>query len=204
MKKKFEVMENEVKKLFSEMKIESGRIYLWENVKDLDNKFVDMICIYCNIEKIVEVMKYFKIILNIDQNKNKVKDVFEWLYKNVYGKELGKKVKELSENFIKIIGKNINLNWWDYEIGIFKLLINIFIFLKEDFIDEEKKKYIVFIKIFVLKSDEILFFVGKVEFVKGGNLVDIFKVKFLESIIEEDVIMMKNLIDGFNKVFIYV
>lgn len=164
MKKKFDVMENEVKKLFEDMKIENDRKYLWDSVKDLDIKFVDMICIYCNIEKIVEVMKYKNIKLKIDENKKKVKDVFEWLYKNVYGKELIEKVKELSENFkiIDLLKKKV-LNWWDYEIGIFRVLINIFIFLKEDFIDEEKKKYIVFIKIFVLDSEKILFFVGKFE-----------------------------------------
>ncbi|WP_434223039.1 hypothetical protein, partial [Staphylococcus aureus] len=39
---------------------------------------------------------------------------------------------------------------------------------------------------------------------KGGNLVDISKVKLLESIIEEDETMMKNSIDSFNKVFTYV
>lgn len=131
MKKKFEVMENEVKKLFSEMKIESDRKYLWENLKDLDMKFVDMICIYCNIEKIVEVMKYKDIKLKIDENKKKVKDVFEWLYKNVYGKELDKKVVDLILNFKNKIFRNINLNWWDYEIGIFRVLINIFILLND-------------------------------------------------------------------------
>lgn len=131
MKKKFDVIEKEVMNLFKEMKIESGRKYLWLGVEIFEINFFYMICIYCNIEKIVEVMRNFKIILNIDENKKKVKDVFEWLYKNVYGKELDKKVKELSENFIKIIGKNINLNWWDYEIGIFKLLINMFILLND-------------------------------------------------------------------------
>ncbi|HCV1301164.1 TPA: polysaccharide lyase 8 family protein, partial [Staphylococcus aureus] len=39
---------------------------------------------------------------------------------------------------------------------------------------------------------------------KGGNLVDIAKVKLLESIIEEDTTMMKESIDAFNKVFTYV
>ncbi|HDJ2816228.1 TPA: hyaluronate lyase HysA, partial [Staphylococcus aureus] len=39
---------------------------------------------------------------------------------------------------------------------------------------------------------------------KGGNLVDISKVKLLECIIEEDKDMMKKSIDSFNKVFTYV
>ncbi len=94
---------------------------------------------YRNIEKIAEAMKHPKTTLNTDQNKNKVKDALEWLHKNAYGKELGKKVKELSENFTKTTGKNTNLNWWDYEIGTPKSLTNTLILLKEDFTDEEKK-----------------------------------------------------------------
>ncbi|MFH7204659.1 hyaluronate lyase, partial [Staphylococcus aureus] len=54
------------------------------------------------------------------------------------------------------------------------------------------------------KSDEILSSVGQPEQAKGGNLVDISKVKLLESVIEEDVDMMKKSIDSFNKVFTYV
>ncbi|HCY5048868.1 TPA: hyaluronate lyase HysA, partial [Staphylococcus aureus] len=42
------------------------------------------------------------------------------------------------------------------------------------------------------------------ELAKGGNLVDISKVKLLECIIEEDKDMMKKSIDSFNKVFTYV
>ncbi|MDT3965671.1 hyaluronate lyase HysA, partial [Staphylococcus aureus] len=53
-------------------------------------------------------------------------------------------------------------------------------------------------------SDKILSSVGKAELAKGGNLVDISKVKLLECIIEEDKDMMKKSIDSFNKVFTYV
>ncbi|MBU8174305.1 hyaluronate lyase HysA, partial [Staphylococcus aureus] len=60
------------------------------------------------------------------------------------------------------------------------------------------------IKTFAPDSDKILSSVGKPEQAKGGNLVDISKVKLLESIIEEDKDMMKNSIDSFNKVFTYV
>ncbi|SGR85761.1 polysaccharide lyase 8 family protein [Staphylococcus aureus] len=204
MKKKFEATEKEAEKLLKEMKTESGRTYLWENSKDLDTKSADMTRTYRNIEKIAEAMKHPKTTLKNDENKNKVKDALEWLHKNSYGKEPTDKVKELSENFTKTTGKNTNLNWWDYEIGTPKSLTNTLILLKEDFTDEEKKKYTAPIKTFAPKSDEILSSVGKAEPAKGGNLVDISKVKLLDSIIEEDATMMKNSIDGFNKVFTYV
>ncbi len=205
MKKKFEATEKEARKLLSEMKTESDRKYLWENSKDLDTKSADMTRTYRNIEKIAEAMKHSKTTLKNDENKKKVKDALEWLHKNAYGKEPGKKVADLKTNFSKSAPqKNTNLNWWDYEIGTPRALTNTLILLKEDFTDEEKKKYTAPIKTFAPKSDEILSSVGKAEPAKGGNLVDISKVKLLESIIEEDKDMMKNSIDSFNKVFTYV
>ncbi|WP_347085399.1 polysaccharide lyase 8 family protein [Staphylococcus aureus] len=205
MKKKFDATEKEAEKLLKEMKTESDRKYLWENSKDLDTKSADMTRTYRNIEKIAEAMKHKDTKLNTPDNKNKVKDALEWLHKNAYGKEPVKKLEELKTNFSKSAPqKNTNLNWWDYEIGTPRALTNTLILLKEDFTDEEKKKYTAPIKTFAPDSDKILSSVGKPEQAKGGNLVDISKVKLLESIIEEDKDMMKNSIDSFNKVFTYV
>ncbi|HHQ6759888.1 TPA: polysaccharide lyase 8 family protein [Staphylococcus aureus] len=205
MKKKFDATEKEATNLLSSMKTESGRTYLWDSAKDLDNKSADMTRTYRNIEKIAEAMKHKDTKLNTPDNKNKVKDALEWLHKNAYGKEPVKKLEELRTNFSKSAPqKNTNLNWWDYEIGTPRALTNTLILLKEDFTDEEKKKYTAPIKTFAPDSDKILSSVGKAEPAKGGNLVDIAKVKLLESIIEEDKDMTKNSIDSFNKVFTYV
>ncbi|HCV1502206.1 TPA: polysaccharide lyase 8 family protein [Staphylococcus aureus] len=205
MKKKFEATENEAKKLLSEMKTESGRTYLWESSKDIDTKSADMTRTYRNIEKIAEAMNHPKTTLKNDENKKKLKDALEWLHKNAYGKDPDKKVADLKTNFSKSAPqKNTNLNWWDYEIGTPKSLTNTLILLNGDISSDEKKKYTPPIKTFAPKSDEILSSVGKAEPAKGGNLVDIAKVKLLESIIEEDKDMTKNSIDSFNKVFTYV
>lgn len=205
MKKKFEATENEAKKLLSEMKTESGRTYLWESSKDIDTKSADMTRTYRNIEKIAEAMNHPKTTLKNDENKKKLKDALEWLHKNAYGKDPDKKVADLKTNFSKSAPqKNTNLNWWDYEIGTPKSLTNTLILLNGDISSDEKKKYTAPIKTFAPKSDEILSSVGKAEPAKGGNLVDISKVKLLESIIEEDKDMTKNSIDSFNKVFTYV
>lgn len=93
---------------------------------------------------------------------------------------------------------------WDYEIGTPKSLTNTLILLNDQFSNEEKKKFTAPIKTFAPDSDKILSSVGKAELAKGGNLVDISKVKLLECIIEEDKDMMKKSIDSFNKVFTYV
>ncbi|HGN7353280.1 polysaccharide lyase 8 family protein [Staphylococcus aureus] len=205
MKKKFEATENEAEKLLKEMKTESGRTYLWDSAKDLDNKSADMTRTYRNIEKIAEAMKHKDTKLNTPDNKNKVKDALEWLHKNAYGKEPVKKLEELKTNFSKSAPqKNTNLNWWDYEIGTPRALTNNLILLNDQFSNEEKKKYTAPIKTFAPDSDKILSSVGQPEQAKGGNLVDIAKVKLLESIIEEDKDMTKNSIDSFNKVFTYV
>ncbi|MCB8225846.1 polysaccharide lyase 8 family protein [Staphylococcus aureus] len=205
MKKKFEATEKEATNLLSSMKTESDRKYLWENSKDLDTKSADMTRTYRNIEKIAEAMKHKNTLLNTPDNNKKVKDAVEWLHKNAYGKEPDKKVADLKTNFSKSAPqKNTNLNWWDYEIGTPKSLTNTLILLNDQFSNEEKKKFTAPIKTFAPDSDKILSSVGKAEPAKGGNLVDISKVKLLESIIEEDKDMTKNSIDSFNKVFTYV
>ncbi|UVJ02225.1 polysaccharide lyase 8 family protein [Staphylococcus aureus] len=204
MKKKFDATEKEAEKLLSSMKTESGRTYLWSGAETLETNSSHMTRTYRNIEKIAEAMRNPKTTLNTDENKKKVKDALEWLHKNAYGKEPDKKVKELSENFTKTTGKNTNLNWWDYEIGTPKSLTNTLILLNDQFSNEEKKKFTAPIKTFAPDSDKILSSVGKAEPAKGGNLVDISKVKLLECIIEEDKDMVKKSIDSFNKVFTYV
>ncbi|UXT30019.1 polysaccharide lyase 8 family protein [Staphylococcus aureus] len=204
MKKKFDATESEAKNLLKEMKTESGRTYLWENAKDLDTKSADMTRTYRNIEKIAEAMKHKDTKLKIDENKKKVKDALEWLHKNAYGKEPDKKVADLTSNFKNKTSRNTNLNWWDYEIGTPRALTNTLILLNDQFSNDEKKKYTAPIKTFAPESDKILSSVGQPEQAKGGNLVDIAKVKLLESIIEEDKDITKNSIDAFNKVFTYV
>ncbi|HIE6818624.1 TPA: hyaluronate lyase HysA [Staphylococcus aureus] len=204
MKKKFDATEKEATNLLKEMKTESGRKYLWSGAETLETNSSHMTRTYRNIKKIAEAMRNPKTTLNTDENKKKVKDALEWLHKNAYGKEPDKKVKELSENFTKTTGKNTNLNWWDYEIGTPKSLTNTLILLNDQFSNEEKKKFTAPIKTFAPDSDKILSSVGKAELAKGGNLVDISKVKLLECIIEEDKDMMKKSIDSFNKVFTYV
>ncbi|HGN7160716.1 TPA: polysaccharide lyase 8 family protein [Staphylococcus aureus] len=205
MKKKFEATEKEAEKLLKEMKTENDRKYLWAGAENLETNSSHMTRTYRNIEKIAEAMKHPKTTLKNDENKKKVKDALEWLHKNAYGKEPDKKVAALTSNFKnKTTGKNTNLNWWDYEIGTPKSLTNTLILLNGDISSDEKKKYTAPIKTFAPESDKILSSVGQPEPAKGGNLVDIAKVKLLESIIEKDKDMTKNSIDAFNKVFTYV
>ncbi|WP_088811558.1 polysaccharide lyase 8 family protein [Staphylococcus argenteus] len=205
MKKKFEATENEAKKLLSEMKTDNNRTYLWDSAKDLDNKSADMTKTYRNIEKIAEAMKNPKTTLKTDENKLKIKDALDWMHKNVYGKNLSQKVDALTKNRKgQTTPKNNSLNWWDYEIGTPRALTNTLLLMDDMLTKDEMKNYSKPISTYSPFSDKILSSVGESEDAKGGNLVDISKVKLLESIIEEDKDMMKKSIDSFNTVFTYV
>ena len=96
------------------------------------------------------------------------------------------------------------MNWWDYEIGTPRALTNTLLLMDDMLTKDEMKNYSKPISTYAPSSDKILSSVGESEDAKGGNLVDISKVKLLESVIEEDVDMLKKSIDSFNKVFTYV
>ncbi|HHO6116114.1 TPA: polysaccharide lyase 8 family protein [Staphylococcus aureus] len=205
MKKKFDAKENEAKKLLEDMKTDTNRTYLWDSAKDLDKKSADMTKTYRNIEKIAEAMRHKNTVLKTDKNKLKIKEALDWMHKNVYGKNPSQKVDDLTKNRKgQTTPKNNSLNWWDYEIGTPRALTNTLLLMDDMLTKDEMKNYSKPISTYSPSSDKILSSVGESEDAKGGNLVDISKVKLLESVIEEDVDMMKKSIDSFNKVFTYV
>ncbi|HDH4766735.1 TPA: polysaccharide lyase 8 family protein [Staphylococcus aureus] len=206
MKKKFDAKEKEAKKLLDDMKTETNRTYLWDSAKDLDKKSADMTKNYRNIEKIAEAMRHKNTSLKTDENKLKITDAIKWLHQNVYGKDPDKKVADLTTNRKEKDSskKNNSLNWWDYEIGTPRALTNTLLLMDDMLTKDEMKNYSKPISTYSPSSDKILSSVGESEDAKGGNLVDISKVKLLESVIEEDETMMKKSIDSFNKVFTYV
>ncbi len=206
MKKKFDAKEKEAKKLLEDMKTDTNRTYLWDSAKDLDKKSADMTKTYRNIEKIAEAMRHKNTSLKTDENKLKITDAIKWLHHNVYGKDPDKKVTDLTTNRKEKDSskKNNSLNWWDYEISTPRALTNTLLLMDDMLTKDEMKNYSKPISTYAPSSDKILSSVGESEDAKGGNLVDISKVKLLESVIEEDETMMKNSIDSFNKVFTYV
>ncbi|CDR66310.1 polysaccharide lyase 8 family protein [Staphylococcus schweitzeri] len=205
MKKKFDAKEKEAKKLLEDMKTDTNRTYLWDSAKDLDKKSADMTKTYRNIEKIAEAMRHKNTSLKTDENKLKIKESLDWMHKNVYGKNPSQKVDDLTKNRKgQTTTKNNSLNWWDYEIGTPRALTNTLLLMDDMLTKDEMKNYSKPISTYAPSSDKILSSVSESEDAKGGNLVDISKVKLLESVIEEDVDMMKNSIDSFNKVFTYV
>ncbi|CDR28300.1 polysaccharide lyase 8 family protein [Staphylococcus schweitzeri] len=205
MKKKFDTKENEAKKLLEDMKTDTNRTYLWSGAENLETNSSHMTKTYRNIEKIAEAMRHINTSLKTDENKSKIKEAIDWMHKNVYGKNPSQKVDDLTKNRKgQTTPKNNSLNWWDYEIGTPRALTNTLLLMDDMLTKDEMKNYSKPISTYAPSSDKILSSVGESEDAKGGNLVDISKVKLLESVIEEDVDMMKKSIDSFNKVFTYV
>ncbi len=205
MKKKFDAKEKEAKKLLEDMKTDTNRTYLWSGAENLETNSSHMTKTYRNIEKIAEAMRHKNTSLKTDENKLKIKEALDWMHKNVYGKNPSQKVDDLTKNRKgQTTPKNNSLNWWDYEIGTPRALTNTLLLMDDILTKDEMKNYSKPISTYSPSSDKILSSVGESEDAKGENLVDISKVKLLESVIEEDETMMKNSIDSFNKVFTYV
>ncbi|WP_088811284.1 polysaccharide lyase 8 family protein [Staphylococcus argenteus] len=205
MKKKFDAKEKEAKKLLDDMKTDTNRIYLWSGAENLETNSSHMTKTYRNIEKIAEAMRHKNTVLKTDENKLKIKEALDWMHKNVYGKNPSQKVDDLTKNRKgQTTPKNNSLNWWDYEIGTPRALTNTLLLMDDMLTKDDMKNYSKPINTYSPSSDKILSSVGESEDAKGGNLVDISKIKLLESVIEEDVDMMKKSIDSFNKVFTYV
>ncbi|MEK9203564.1 polysaccharide lyase 8 family protein [Staphylococcus aureus] len=206
MKKKFDAKEKEAMKLLDDMKTDTNRTYLWSGAENLETNSSHMTKTYRNIEKIAEAMRHKNTVLKTDENKLKITDAIKWLHHNVYGKDPDKKVADLTTNRKEKDSskKNNSLNWWDYEIDTPRALTNTLLLMDDMLTKDEMKNYSKPISTYSPSSDKILSSVGESEDAKGGNLVDISKVKLLESVIEENVDMMKKSIDSFNNVFAYV
>ncbi|MCO4349112.1 polysaccharide lyase 8 family protein [Staphylococcus agnetis] len=205
MKKQHDYIEKEAQKLLNDMNTHSDKTYLWDSAKDVKTNSSHMTKSYKNIERIAEAMHHPKSSLNTDENVKKLKEAIAWMHEHVYGNQAENNIRTLTANFKETdSNKKKTINWWDYEIGSPKALTNTFILMDDRFTREEKKTYTAPIQKYVPKSDEILASVGKPEKATGGNLVDISKVKLLESIIIEDNNKMKSAIESFKNVFTYV
>lgn len=205
MKKQHDYIENDAKKLLNDMNTRPDKTYLWDSAKDVQTNSSHMTKSYKNIERIAEAMNHPQSSLKADENVKKLKEAIAWMHEHVYGKQAENNIRTLTANFKETdTNKKKAINWWDYEIGSPKALTNTLILMDHVFTKEEKNKYTAPIKTYVPKSDEILASVGKSEKATGGNLVDISKVKLLESIINEDDSKMKSAIDSFKNVFTYV
>lgn len=100
---------------------------------------------------------------------DKVRSGMNWLYVNVYNEE-----------------KTINGNWWDYEIGTPRAIVNSLIYLYPYFQQEEIDTYTQPISKFVPNPTMIRMTTDQPVPAVGGNQTDLSKVAILQGALRED------------------
>lgn len=100
---------------------------------------------------------------------NKIKKGMSWLYDKVYNEQ-----------------KEIKGNWWDYEIGTPRAIVNILIYLHPYFSQEEINNYTAPISKFVPNVSMIRSTTPNATPAVGGNQTDLSKVAILEGALRED------------------
>ncbi len=139
--------------------------------KDIDfSKSSHLTTVYRRLEQMAQVIensdsKYYHDRSLIDV----VKAGMKWLYSNVYNEQ-----------------KEITDNWWDYEIGTPRAVINTLIYMFPYFSQEEILTYTKPISKFVPDPTIIRKTINKATPAVGGNQTDLSKVAILEGALRED------------------
>lgn len=179
--------ESDAEKAYEKLNVEKNKTYLFSGYEDMKNG-VHIIKSYEQVMKIVKAYatpetKYYK-------KENVKKDIIEsldWLYENAYHEEL----PELG-------------NWWQWEIGIPKMLNNIIAMAYDDIPVEKRIKYLKASQYFQPYaqysgvSPTAKFSTSPNKRVSvGGNRIDTSIISFLRGVLMEDKVQV---LDGLNAV----
>lgn len=118
---------------------------------------------------------------------NKIKKGMAWLYDRVYNEQ-----------------KEIKGNWWDYEIGAPRAIVNILIYLHPYFGQEEINKYTAPISKFVPNVSMIRSTTPDATPAVGGNQTDLSKVAILEGALREDGQRVRDGVQGLTTIMKFV
>lgn len=160
--------------------------YLWEDAKNYkESKFLTKT--YRKLELLAKQItnkssKFY-------DNKNAiaiVKNSLNWMYHNVYNEK-----------------KNIVGNWWDYEIGTPRAINNTLSLMHKYFSKEDIDKYIKPIYKFVPDSSKFRATLEPFK-AKGGNLVDMGRVKVIAGILKKDSKTIAETIKSMQQLFDFV
>lgn len=116
-----------------------------------------------------------------------VKKGMAWLHEKVYHEQ-----------------RNINGNWWDYEIGAPRALVNTLVYLYPYFTPEEIKTYTDPVRKFVADPTKIRSTLPEVSPAVGGNQTDLSKVTILEGALREDCARVQEGVNGLVTIMNYV
>ena len=179
--------EESAEKVYQTLNLSENREYLFEKYKDMKNG-VHVMKTYDELSKIVRAFvtpdnKFYK-------NEKVKKDIIgalDWLYENAYHEELPE-----------------NGNWWQWELGIPKLLNSIVAMAYEDIPTEKRMKYLKASQYFQPYAE----YSGASPMAKfssspekrvstGGNRIDTSIISFMRGILMED---KTQVLDGLNSV----
>lgn len=158
-------------KNIKDIKLDSNRTFLWEDLKDLNNS-AQLTATYRRLEDLAkQITNPHSTIYKNEKAIRTVKESLAWLHQNFYN-----------------VNKDIegSANWWDFEIGVPRSITGTLALMNNYFTDAEIKTY----------TDPIEHFVPDAGFFRktlvnpfkalGGNLVDMGRVKIIEGLLRKD------------------
>ncbi|WP_424554164.1 hyaluronate lyase [Streptococcus agalactiae] len=158
-------------KNIKDIKLDSNRTFLWEDLKGLNNS-AQLTATYRRLEDLAkQITNPHSTIYKNEKAIRTVKESLAWLHQNFYN-----------------VNKDIegSANWWDFEIGVPRSITGTLALMNNYFTDAEIKTY----------TDPIEHFVPDAGYFRktlvnpfkalGGNLVDMGRVKIIEGLLRKD------------------
>lgn len=160
--------------------------YLWEDLKDF-GKSSHMTATYRRLEEMAKQVnspasKYYQDTALI----RLIKDKLAWLHLNYYNPQ-----KDIEGN----------ANWWDYEIGTPRAIVNTLTLLYPYFTQDEIKAQTKSISHFVPDPKQFRSTLVNPFKAIGGNLVDMGRVKIIEALLTQDDVKLKESIEALDTLF---
>ncbi|MCD0067905.1 hyaluronate lyase, partial [Streptococcus agalactiae] len=163
-------------KNIKDIKLDSNRTFLWEDLKGLNNS-AQLTATYRRLEDLAkQITNPHSTIYKNEKAIRTVKESLAWLHQNFYN-----------------VNKDIegSANWWDFEIGVPRSITATLALMNNYFTDAEIKTY----------TDPIEHFVPDAGYFRktlvnpfkalGGNLVDMGRVKIIEGLLRKDNTIIK-------------
>ncbi|HGA0722844.1 TPA: hyaluronate lyase, partial [Streptococcus agalactiae] len=158
-------------KNIKDIKLDSNRTFLWEDLKGLNNS-AQLTATYRRLEDLAkQITNPHSTIYKNEKAIRTVKESLAWLHQNFYN-----------------VNKDIegSANWWDFEIGVPRSITGTLALMNNYFTDAEIKTY----------TDPIEHFIPDAGYFRktlvnpfkalGGNLVDMGRVKIIEGLLRKD------------------
>lgn len=161
-----------VETILNEYVKDANRRFLWSDASDYEVSS-NLTKTYRKLETIAkQVTHQYSRFYQDERAARTIKNAMEWLHLNVYNSS-----------------KDIVGNWWDYEIGTPRAINNTLSLMHEYFTQEEIVRYTDVIDKFVPDPTMFRYTTDPFKAI-GGNLIDMGRVKIIESLLRNDDTML--------------